>query len=291
MNLEKNKVYRLKSLSEQTVTQTINGVQQTTESKVNYTMSLKMIDATADFMIAEVHFDTLITSTNTMGKIANYSSVTEGDIKSAEMADVLSCIMNRLSKNALYVKMDFAGKPLEIINLKMLSDLVLKDTSSITLTGPTAAAVKKQIINSVSDSDLKTMIEGFTWNLPGKQVSAGEDWNVTQQISTGGMMLEIITNYHLDRIEGNNARITAEANIKTSENAVPIQSGGATVTYDDIRGLSKSDMVIDIRTGLVVENIGKTHITGNLGISAPGFSMQMPMDINGESKVVALDQN
>jgi len=291
MNLEKNKVYRLKSLSEQTVTQTINGVQQTTESKVNYTMSLKMIDATADFMIAEVHFDTLITSTNTMGKIANYSSVTEGDIKSAEMADVLSCIMNRLSKNALYVKMDFAGKPLEIINLKMLSDLVLKDTSSITLTGPTAAAVKKQIINSVSDSDLKTMIEGFTWNLPGKQVSAGEDWNVTQQISTGGMMLDIITNYHLDRIEGNNARITAEANIKTSENAVPIQSGGATVTYDDIRGLSKSDMVIDIRTGLVVENIGKTHITGNLGISAPGFSMQMPMDINGESKVVALDQN
>jgi len=291
MNLEKNKVYRLKSLSEQTVTQTINGVQQTTESKVNYTMSLKMIDATADFMIAEVHFDTLITSTNTMGKIANYSSVTEGDIKSAEMADVLSCIMNRLSKNALYVKMDFAGKPLEIINLKMLSDLVLKDTSSITLTGPTAAAVKKQIINSVSDSDLKTMIEGFTWNLPGKQVSAGEDWNVTQQISTGGMMLDIITNYHLDRIEGNNARITAEANIKTSENAVPIQSGGATVTYDDIRGLSKSDMVIDIRTGLVVENIGKTHITGNLGISAPGFTMQMPMDINGESKVVALDQN
>jgi len=291
MNLEKNKVYRLKSLSEQTVTQTINGVQQTTESKVNYTMSLKMIDATADFMIAEVHFDTLITSTNTMGKIANYSSVSEGDIKSAEMADVLSCIMNRLSKNALYVKMDFAGKPLEIINLKMLSDLVLKDTSSITLTGPTAAAVKNQIINSVSDSDLKTMIGMFTWNLPGKEVSAGDDWNVTQQISTGGMMLDIITTYHMDGIEGNNARITAEANIKTSENAAPIQSGGATVTYDDLKGLSKSSMVIDIRTGLIVENNGKTHITGNLGISAPGFSMQMPMDINGESKVVALVQN
>lgn len=291
MNLEKNKIYRLKSVSEQTVTQTMNGVQQTTESKVNYTMSLKMIDATADFMIAEVHFDTLITSTNTMGKTASYSSAVEGDIKSAEMADVLSCVMNRLSKNALYVKMDFAGKPLEIINLKMLSDLVLKDTSSITLAGPTAAAVKKQIINSVSDSDLKTMIEAFTWNLPGKQVTAGNDWNVTQQISTGGMMLDIITNYHLDGIDGNNARITAEANIKTSENAAPIQSGGATVTYDDLKGLSKSSMVIDIRTGLIVENNGKTHITGNLGISAPGFSMQMPMDINGESNVVALVQN
>jgi proteasome assembly chaperone (PAC2) family protein len=96
MNLEKNKVYRLKSVSEQSVTQTINGVQQTTESKVNYTLSLKMIDATADFMVTEVHLDTLITNTNTMGKIVNISSVSEGDIKSTEPADVLSYIMNRL---------------------------------------------------------------------------------------------------------------------------------------------------------------------------------------------------
>ena len=90
MNPEKNKVYRLKSVSEQTITQTINGVQQTTESKVNYTLSMKMIDATADLIVAEVHFDTLVTNTNTMGKTASYSSVNEGDIKSSETADVLS---------------------------------------------------------------------------------------------------------------------------------------------------------------------------------------------------------
>src|SRR5512137_2386713 len=124
INLEKNKVYRLKSVSEQTITQTINGVQQTTESKVNYTISLKMIDATADFIVTEIHFDTLTTSTNTMGKTVNFSSAREGDIKSSETADVVSCILNRLSKNALYVKMDFTGRPIEIVNSKMLSDIV-----------------------------------------------------------------------------------------------------------------------------------------------------------------------
>jgi hypothetical protein len=288
MNLEKNKVYRLKSVSEQTITQTVNGVQQTTDSKVNYTLSLKMIDATTDFMITEVHFDTLITNTNTMGKLVTISSVNEGDIKSTEMADVLSCIMNRLSKNALYVKMDFAGKPIEIVNSKMLSDLIMKDTSSITLSGPTAAAVKKQIINMVSDNDLKTMIGMFTWCLPGKQVSTGDNWNVTQQMNSGGMMLDITTTYHLDGLNGNNANITVESNIKAAANADPIESGGAKVTYDDLKGLNKSTMVIDIRTGLIVKDNAKTHITGNLGISAPGFSMQMPMDINGESKVIAL---
>jgi hypothetical protein len=247
-----------------------------------------MIDATADFMITEVNFDTLITNTNTMGKMVNISSVSEGNIKSTEMADVMSCIMNRLSKNALYVKMDFTGKPFEIVNLKMLSDIIMKDTSSITLEGQTAAAVKKQIINMVSDNSLKTMIEMFTRCLPGKQVSKGDNWNVTQQTSSGGMMLDIMTTYHLDEVNGNNANITAESTIKATENADPIESGGAKVTYNDIAGLSKSNMVIDIRTGLTVEVKAKTHIAGNLGVSAPGFSMQIPMDINGESKVIAL---
>jgi hypothetical protein len=288
MNLEKNKLYRLKSVSGQTVIQTVNGNQQTVDSKVEYTISLKMIDVTPDFMITEIHFDTLITNTNSMGQTININSTLEGDIKSSETADIMSCIMNRLSKNALYVKMDFTGKPVEILNAKMLSGLVLKDTGSITLTEPLAAAIKKQIAGTISDDNLKTMIGSFTWHLPGKQVSPGDNWTITEQTNSGGMILAIITTCHLDGINGNNANVSVESNIKAAENAAPIQSGGATITYDNLTGLSKSNMVIDIRTGLIVEDNSKTRISGNLGISGPGFSMQMPMDINGETKVIAL---
>jgi hypothetical protein len=288
MNLEKNKVYRLKSVSEQTITQTVNGNQQTVESEVNYTLSVKMIDVTPDFMVTEVHFDTLITNTNTMGKTSSINSTVEGDITSSETSDIMSCIMNRLSKNALFVKMDFTGKPVEIVNAKMLSDMVLKDTASITLAEPVASALKTQIAGTVSDNTMKTMIGGFTWHLPGKEVSVGDRWEMTEQTSSGGMLLAITTNYRLDGISGNNAAISVESSIKAAENAPPIRSAGATVTYDNLTGMSKSTLVIDVRTGLVVEDNGKTRISGNLGISAPGFSMDMPMDINGETKVKAL---
>jgi hypothetical protein len=288
MNLEKNKVYRFSSSSEQTIIQTVNGNQQTIDSKTNYTVSIKMIDATTDFMITEVRFDTMITNTNTMGKTINISSLSEGNIKSTETADVMSCIMNRLSKNALYIKMDFTGKVLEIVNSKMLSDVIMKDTSSIALIGPMAVGVKTQIKNMVSDNTLKTMVEMFTYYLPGKQVSTGDNWDVTLMTNSGGMILNIITSYHLDGVNGDAANITAESNIKAVENAAPMESGGAKITYDDLKGLSKSNMVIDIRTGLLVEDNAKTHIAGNLGVSGPGFSMQIPMDINGTSKVIAL---
>jgi hypothetical protein len=288
LNLEKNKVYRFSSASEQTVSQTINGNQQTTETKTNNTVSIKMVDATADFMIAEVRFDSIVYNNNAMGKTTIVSSVSEGNIKSTEASDVLSSIMNRLSKNALYIKLDFTGKVLEIVNSKMLSDVIMKDTSSITLTGPMASGVKAQIKNMVSDNALKTMVEAFTYNLPGKQVTKGENWNITLNTNSGGMSLNIITNYHLNGVNGNTADITAESNIKAAQNAAPMEAGGAKITYDDLNGLSKSSMVIDTRTGLVVENKAKTHITGNLGITGPGYSMQMPMDINGESRVIAL---
>jgi hypothetical protein len=288
MNLEKNKVYRFQSSSEQTITQTINGNQQSTDSKVYYTLSLKMIDATADFMITEVHIDTMKTNTNTMGKIVNLSSAVEGNIKSAEMTDVMSCIMNRLSKNALYAKMDYSGRVVEIVNAKMLSDAIMQDTSSITLTGMVGKGIKQQIAGMVSDKTLKTTIEMFTYHLPGKQVATGDSWDININTTSGGMSLDINTKYHLDGVNGNAANMTVESEIKASANADPIVSGGAKVTYDDLKGLSKSTMAIDIRTGLLIEDKAKTHIAGTLGISGPGFSMTMPMDINGESKVNAI---
>lgn len=288
LNPEKNKVYRLKSVSEQTVSQTINGNLQNVDSKVEYTMSVKMIDMTPDFLVSEIRFDTLITKTNAMGKMVIISSTLEGDIKSAETADIMSYIMNKLSQAGLYVKMDFTGRPIEIINSQMVSDMVLKDTGLITLTGPMAAAIKAQIATTVSVENLKTMIGTFTWCLPGRQVSAGEKWNVTQEMNAGGMNLDINTTYQLDAIDGNFAMITSEARIKASENAAPIESGGASVTYGNLNGLGKSNMVIDITSGLIAEDNVKTRISGNLDVSGPGFSMQIPLDINGETKVKAI---
>lgn len=288
MNLEKNKVYRLRSVSEQTILQTVNGNQQTIESKTNYTVSLKMVDATQAFIVTEVRFDTIATKTNTMGKTMIMSSVSEGDVHSKETSDIISFFMNKLSRNPLYAKLDFTGKVTEIVNSKMLSDMILKDTSSITLTGAVASSLKTQVINMVSDNAFKTIIEMFTFNLPGKIVNAGDNWSVTTSSNAGGMSLDITTSSHLNGISGNNADITAESNIRTSVNAVPMESGGAKITYDDLTGLSKSTIIIDIRTGLAVETNSKTHITGNLGVSMPGMNMQIPMDINSDTKVTSI---
>ena len=285
LNLEKNKVYRFKSASEQTISQTVNGVQQTTNVKSNSAVSIKMVDATPDFLIAEVRFDTMITNTNAMGKVVIVNSTVVGNIKSAEMEDVMSCIMNRLSKNPMYVKMNYVGRVIEIVNSKMLSDVIMKDTGSIA--GQTASVIKMQIKNTINDKALKSMVEMFTYNLPGEQVTTGDKWDITATLNSGGMSLDIATTYKLDAISGTAANITAESNIMASQHAEPLEYSGAKITYGDIKGLGKSNMVLNTLTGLSVENTSKIHITGNLNVSAQGMNMQIPLEIDGESKVVA----
>jgi hypothetical protein len=288
LNLEKNIVYRLSSTSEQTILQTVNGNQQTIESKTIDVVSIKMVDAKPTFIVAEVHFDTIASQTNTMGKNVNMTSSSEGNIQSKETSDIMSFFMNKMSKNPLFVKMDFTGKVIEIVNSKMFSDIVMKDTASITLTGPMASGIKTQVKNMVNDNALRTMVEMFTYNLPGKQVSPGDNWSYTVTATPGGMSLDITTSFHLDGISGNKANITAESNIKTAANALPMEAMGAKISYDDLKGLGKSTNVIDISTGLTIESKSKTHISGNMGVSMPGMSMQIPLDITSDSKVVAI---
>jgi hypothetical protein len=144
-----------------------------------------------------------------------------------------------------------------------------------------------QVKNTINDKALRSMIEMLSYNLPGKQVTAGDKWDISAPLNSGGMSLDIITSYKLDAISGTAAKITAESNITASPHAEPMEFGGAKITYGDLKGLGKSNLVIDTPTGLPVENTSKIHISGNMNVSAPGMNMQIPLDIDSESKVVA----
>jgi hypothetical protein len=286
LNLEKNKVYRLKSTAEQTISQTMNGMQQNTSVNSNSVVSIKMMDASAEFLVAEFRFDTLVTITNAMGKVVNINSANEGNIASTEAGDVMTVIMNRLSKNPLYVKLDYTGKVIELVNAKMLSDILLKDTASIT--GENAPVTKMQIMNMTSQKALISMAEVYTHNLPSKPVTSGDKWDITVTMNSGGMSLDITTTYNLGGIKDNAANLTAESTIQATPNAEPLSYGPAKVMYDELKGIGKSEMVLDTRTGLLIQNTSKTHLAGNLNISVQGMNLQMPMEMDGTSKVISI---
>jgi hypothetical protein len=286
LNPEKNKVYRFQSETQQTTSQTVNGMDQTTSLDSRTYFSLKMIDASQGLIIAEARFDSILTKTNSMGQMVVINSNREGNMASKEVSDVMSCIMNRICKNPLYIKMEPTGKVTDIVNLAMLRDLVLKDTSLIT--GMMAPAMKMQAVNAVDKDQLKSMIQNFTYLLPAKEVKPGEKWTINDPLNAGGMSLVVNSDYPLQDVSGNSAAIAGESSVKAAENAKPMEFSGAKITYDNVMGLSKSTITVDTSTGLIKEHKSKMTMTGNLGVAVQGMNMEIPLKVDSETSVAAI---
>lgn len=286
LNPEKNKVYRFKSVSDQNVSQTVNGMEQNTHSVSSTYLSLKMLDATPEFYVMEARFDSIITKTNAMGKAMLITSASEGNMASKEAADVMSAVINKLCKNALYIKIDLTGKVRELVNYNMLSGIILKDTGLIT--GNTAQVLKQQVVNMVTPDALTLMIETFTYNLPNKEVKEGDTWEFLSPVNSGGMELEIRSDFSLVKLDGSNADVESESSIKTAANAKPMNYGGANITYDNLSGMGQATLTIDTQTGFMNSSHQEMNITGNLSLSVQGRSMEIPMRIESETAVTKL---
>ncbi len=283
LNLEKNKVYSLKSVNDMNVSQTVNGMAQNSSQNVRYAVSLKMVDSKPDMMVVEFRIDTLLTASNSMGRVINVNSASEGNVKSEDMGEVLSSFANKLSKNPMYMKMDYTGKVIDFVNFQMLSDMIMKDTAQIT--GDTREMTIMQVKNIIDNKSLCALAQTFTHYVPNKTVGKGDKWDVTDQINAGGMTLDVTTNYQLNDLMHNQAKLNAETAFKAADNAAPIHYGPATVTYGNLQGMGKADITLDAATGLPVMNTTKTHIAGDLGVAVQGMNLTMPMEMNGETTV------
>lgn len=286
LNLEKGKTYRFKSASDQNISQSINGMEQNTTTSSNTVVSIKVMDLSAGFIVAEVKFDTISNTTNAMGKTTVTTSASQGNISSKEPGEIMSSVMNKLSKNPVYAKIDKTGKVLEIVNVSMLQSIVLKDTAA--LDAQMKPVVQPQIVNLVANDALKNMVETFTYNLPGKEVKKGEQWNIVVPVNSGGMMLNIVTNYKLNDIQNNVASILSDISIKAADNAQPMIYGGAKINYDGLTGMGKADIKLNTSTGLMVESVSKMNIVGDLNLDAPGMTMKIPMKIISQTNVKSL---
>lgn len=280
LNLEKNKVYKHTSNSDMNITMSINGMQQAQQVKNKSYLSIKMVDSKPEFMIAEVRFDSIITQMNAMGQTSVTNSNKPGDINSSNASDISGALLNRFCNNPLFVKMDYSGKVLEVVNLKMFSDVVTKGLDSAKID----PASKNQLGSMVKLEAIKPSIEGAYAVLPGKSVNIGDTWEVSNIINSNGMNLSSTSKFKLVSLSNNVATLAAESNIAAIAGK-PMMSNGMPVNYDDLKGLGKSTILIDMKTGLLKDVAGKSNIAGNLSVDAAGTSMQIPLEIQIESKV------
>ena len=283
-NLEQNRVYRLKSVSEQNMSQTMGGMQRNTTVNSTTAVSLKVMETGKDFMVVEFRFDTIIVSTNSAGMNFDINSTRAGDLESDDIGEILSVFMNRYCSNPLFAKMTYEGKIIEFINIKLFTDYVMKDVDSIK--SQMAQFIKGRAKTMADPSSIQTTIESILAYLPGTKISKGDTWDITLDMNSGGMMYLIKSHYKLNDLKGEVADIAFESSIDPA-NSEPVEIDGNMIT-NNIRGTSKSNMTVDTRSGMLIESTGKYHMEGDLSVEVQGNDMLIPTVIDGETRIVGL---
>lgn len=281
-NLEKGKVYRVKSHGVYDQTMTVQGMERSTETQTTSYFSMKMLDANPDFFIAEVKFDTMITKVSAPPMLLNSSEA--GDINSEDAVEVTKAILHRLSNSTILARLDYKGKVLDIMNHQVIENSVLAGTDS--LKGQ-AAMAKGQLEMMVKKEALIGMIEGVTAYLPNEKVKKGAKWESSFVNTAGGVGMAINSTYALKELSKKKAVLAADIIVEPASSE-PTLMNGAEIT-NELRGLGKSDMEIDPQTGWIIKASSKTQMSGNMNVKAPGQSMSIPIESQIVSEITVIE--
>ena len=280
-HLELNKVYRVKSVTVQNTTQTVMGNEQSVQTNNTSVVSLKPLKQLDGEMMVQVSFDTMHTIISQPPMDIN--SALPGDLNSSDPAKVMGCIMNRMANSTFLVKMTNTGRVVQIMNLEPTAAGILQGIDSIQ--GQAAPFLRERAHMMLEEKALTSMIESVTAYLPGIEVKTGEKWEINLRISGGGMVMSQNVNYTLESLDKKTATISGETIVESEP--IAMEMNGAQIT-PDIRGLGKTEYIIDTETGWLIQGTVKQQLKGEMAVNAQGNNMSVPIEINSTSELVAL---
>ena len=270
LNLEKGKVYTVKSTSKQTMQITAGGQLINIDVLSNNVVSYKVLKQDKDIMDIELKFDTIASKTNSpMGNKETNSAKPAGN-------EPLEKIMNKLSTYKIIAKISTSGKFIEFVNYPKFKDNVLFVLDSIPTTKRDQA---KMIANAlIQESAIRTRIEPLFAYLPEKSVKTGDVWETTYSLAANNGTLLSLNTFTLNGMENNLAKISGKSEIES----LPSNDPSAQMSQD-LKGTMTSDGTIDLTTGLVLKNTSKGHIEGAMTMKSNNSEMKVKMDSQSET--------
>jgi hypothetical protein len=270
--LQDKETYRLKYISVESSTRTMQGMTQTTETKSTTIMSVMPVNQTPEFFIAQVKFDSMKISVNMPPM--EVDSKNKGDINSEDAAEAMTAIINRMCRSDMIVKLDYSGKLLEFMNYDAFSQNILQGVDQ--LTGQVKMVVDMQVKNLVSKDMLIGMIESTLHYLPGKEVKKADSWKIEVDLPAGGLGMKTTTNFKLTQVKNNIATIEGKSVILPFSDE-PVEMGGAIIT-SELQGMGELTYQVDIKTGMVLSGKYEYQRSGNMLVNAQGNNMEIPVE-------------
>ncbi len=272
-NLGKDKVYKMKTTSNQNVVSSFNGNSFTSTVNSVSAISYKLLSQDNNIMNIEFRFDTIQSKSTSPGGIRETNSATV-----AKKAEYLEQMMNRFSSNSIIAKISISGKFSDFVDYKTFRDKILLGLDSVP--DNKKDQLKKQIDMVVRESSIQSMIEPLFAYMPDKEVKAGDKWETSYSLSGGGMSGMIFNTITLGSSDLNSAQLEMTSELES----IPNTDEKAPMSFD-IKGNSTGTITIDTKTGLIINSTEKKKYSGSMTVKNQGSTMNLPMTIEAQTEI------
>ena len=248
-NLQKGKAYVYDMLMD---------FEQETEGKkmssgLTWRYRLNVTDEKNTIKTIRTTYERIAVSLDMGGQKLEFSSDNNGGDPTNPL-NMLSNMFSALKGKSFFMKVDEKGAILEIDGLNKIGEAMIEEMN-------VPEQNKKMFLKNFTDRfNAKEVRETFGQAFsfyPGKKVKSGDSWKTETSSKIGPLQGNMITTYRLKRIDGNKITLVGTSTIDPGKD-------------NSEKGTQTAQLLVDAKTGLVLQNVFETKINGNNKISGKG---------------------
>jgi len=276
-NLSKGSIYKINTVADQVIDQTMMGQTQTIKNHIEGLMVFQVQSIEGNIILLESWYEKLkMVMESPMGK-------QEMDSEHPDNGNPASAMLGKMVNKHFTMKMTTKGEITEVNSDKLLEDMVAG------IDEQQAATSKEMMKQYVGKDALKGSMEMMTRCFPDNPVSIGESWTNKSEL-TSVMSADVVMNWKLteskdgvSNMEGSGTMKSKEINPFTKMNGYPMKF--------EITGDQKTQSKVDEKTGWVIESTSSSEINGKAIVDASaqgGGTMEIPMKIVSKTVVTGI---
>jgi len=270
LNLEKGKVYTLKSTTKQAMQQGVAGQSMVVNVVMNRVTSFKMLGQENDAVELEIRFDTLITKISASMYTKETNSTQPGKDPSERLA-------NKMSLYPLKAKFSTAGKFISFSNLNEYKANVMLVIDSLPDSKKDDA--KKQAEMLLKESSLKSIVEPYFAHLTDKTLKLNDAWESSYITTSNDISFLVFNNYVLKSVENSQALLSGTSEMESMSSTNPL------IKLDQpVKCKSTFDERIDLKTGMLKTFSEKNHMEGTVTVNNNGTDIKVDLKIDAQTE-------
>ena len=275
-NLAKGSIYKINTVADQVIDQTIMGQTQTIKNHIEGLMVFQVQSIDGSAISLESWYEKLKMVMETpMGK-------QEMDSEHSDNGNPASAMFAKMINKHFTLKMTTKGEITEVNSDKLLDEMVAGMDEQ---QGATSKEMMKQYVGKDA---LKSSMEMMTRCFPENPVSVGDSWTNKSEVAL--MSADIVMNWKLAESKAGVSVMEGTGTMKTKENNPFTKMNGYPMKFD-ITGDQQIQSKVDEKTGWVIESTTSSEINGKaiVDASAQGAgTMEIPMKIISKTIVTGV---